>query len=134
MLFLKVSWFLGSTVRDLFLFSPDLFLILLNTVMIYNIRNWSNYRTQSQKEKRPVLMLIQEEIETWMPNVCKQIWKLYILGIKYESRTSLHAVKSKRQSGSVLMFCPYYFRNGWPRHFVLMFCRIASLALLLACS
>ena len=26
--------------------------------MIYNTRNWSNDTTESQKEKRPVLMLI----------------------------------------------------------------------------
>ena len=30
---------------------------------------------------------------------------------------NLYAVQYKWQSGSVLMFCPYYFRNGSPRHF-----------------
>ena len=32
--------------------------------MIYNTRNWSNYTTKIQKEKRTVLMLMQEESET----------------------------------------------------------------------
>ena len=50
--------------------------------MIYNTRNRSNYTTKSQKEKRPVLMLVQEENETWMSNVDKQIWKMYVLGIR----------------------------------------------------
>ena len=31
---------------------------------------------------------------------------------KCESKTSLHAVQYKWQPGSVLVFCPYYFRNG----------------------
>ena len=31
--------------------------------MIYNTRNQSNDTTESQKEKRPVLMLLQEENE-----------------------------------------------------------------------
>ena len=37
--------------------------------MIYNTRNQSNDTTESQKEKRPVLMVVQEENETWLPNV-----------------------------------------------------------------
>ena len=32
--------------------------------MIYNTGNQSNDTTESQKEKRPVLMLVQEESET----------------------------------------------------------------------
>ena len=32
--------------------------------MIYNTRNRSNDTTEIQKEKRPVLMLMQEESET----------------------------------------------------------------------
>ena len=39
--------------------------------------------------------------------------------LKCGSRTSLHAVQYKCQAGSVLMFCPYYFRNDYPRRFVL---------------
>ena len=35
---------------------------------------------------------------------------------KCESRTSLHAVQYKWQPGSILMFCSYYFKNGYPRH------------------
>ena len=37
--------------------------------MIYDTRNQSNDTTESQKEKRPVLMLLQEENETWLSNV-----------------------------------------------------------------
>ena len=32
--------------------------------MIHTTRNWSNDTTESQKEKRPVLMLVLEESET----------------------------------------------------------------------
>ena len=32
--------------------------------MIYNARNWNNDTTETQKEKRPALMLMQEESET----------------------------------------------------------------------
>ena len=32
--------------------------------MIHTTRNWSNDTTESQKEKRPVLMLVLEERET----------------------------------------------------------------------
>ena len=32
--------------------------------MIYNTRKRSNYTRESQKEKRPLLMLMQEESET----------------------------------------------------------------------
>ena len=32
--------------------------------------------------------------------------------LECESRTSLHAVQYKWQIGSVLMFCPSFFRNG----------------------
>ena len=145
MLFLKFSWFLGSIVCNLFLFSPDLFLILHNTVMIYYTRNRSNYTTESQKEKKTCFNA--HAGGKWNLNVqCMQtnlkgvyswnnMWSLQSLVIlKCDSSTSLHAIQSKRQSGSVLMFCPYYFRNDWPRHFLLMFCRIASLALFLPCS
>ena len=37
--------------------------------MIYNTKNRSNDTTESQKEKRPVLILMQEERETWLPNI-----------------------------------------------------------------
>ena len=36
-----------------------------------------------RKKKRPVLMFVQEESETWISNLWKQIWKVYILGIRY---------------------------------------------------
>ena len=86
--------------------------------MICNTRDRSNYTTETQKEKRPVLIFMQEESETWMFNACKQIWKVYILTLKSlvmlkcESRSSLHALQCKWQPGSVLKFCPYYFKNG----------------------
>ena len=37
--------------------------------MIYNTRNRCNDTTESQKEKRPVFVLIQEESETLLSNV-----------------------------------------------------------------
>ena len=54
--------------------------------------------------------------------------------LKYEGRTSLHAQEYECQPGSVLMFRSYYLKNGQPRHFVLLFCGTASLALPLTCS
>ena len=42
-----------------------------------------------------------------------KMWSLKSLAmLKCESRTTLHAVEYKWQSGSVLMFCSYYFRNS----------------------
>ena len=32
--------------------------------------------------------------------------------LKCDIRTSLHAIQNKWQQGYVLMFCPYYFKNG----------------------
>ena len=72
---------------------------------------------------------MQEQSETWMSNLCKQIWKVNILRIsvvlkslfmlKWKSlfmlkceSVSVHAVQYKLQPGSVLIFCPYYFKNG----------------------
>ena len=126
-------------------FLPIFYSIFHNTVMIYNTRNRSNYSTESQK-KAPDLILMQEESEARMSNLWKQIWlkgiyswnKIWSLKslvmLKCESRTSLYAIQYKPQPGSVLMFCPYYFRNGQPRHFVHTFCGTVSLALFLACS
>ena len=37
--------------------------------MIYNTRNRSNDTTETQKEKRPALMLKLEESETWLSSV-----------------------------------------------------------------
>ena len=37
--------------------------------MIYKTRNWSNDTTEIQKEKRLVLMLMQEESEISLSNV-----------------------------------------------------------------
>ena len=45
---------------------------------------------------------------------------------------NLHAVQYKGHPGSVLMFISYYYyKNGYPKHFVLMFRGTASLALFL---
>ena len=41
-----------------------------------------NYATKSQKEKKIYFNVHAGESETWMSNVCKQIWKVYILGIR----------------------------------------------------
>ena len=81
--------------------------------MICNTRDQSNYTTENQKEKRPVLIFMQEESETWMFNACKQILTLKsLVMLKCESRSSLHALQCKWQPGSVLKFYPYYFKNG----------------------
>ena len=44
--------------------SDFFFSIFHNTVMIYNTRNGSNDTTEIQKEKRLLLILMQEESET----------------------------------------------------------------------
>ena len=42
-----------------------------------------------------------------------KMWSLKsLVMLKRESITSLHEVQYKWQPGSVLMFCPYYFRHG----------------------
>ena len=140
-------WFLGYIVLNLFLFSPDFFLIFHNTITIYNTRNRNNDTTESQKAKKTcfnahaggkwnftVQCIVNKQIwEGLYP--CNNMWSLKsLVMLKCESRTNLHVVQYKWQQGSILMFCLYYFRNGKPRHFVLMFCGTASLALLLACS
>ena len=62
-----------------------------------------------------------------------KLWPLKnLVTLKCESRTNLHAVQYKWQAGSGLMPCPCYFRNGYPRHFVLMFCGAESLVFFLA--
>ena len=41
-----------------------------------------------------------------------KMWSLKgLVMLQCKSGTSLHAVQYTRQPGSVLMFCPYYFRN-----------------------
>ena len=125
---LKLSWFLEYIVLNLFLFSHDYFLIFHNTVMIYNTRNWSNYTTESQKEKKTCFNahagrkwnLNAQCMQTSLKGVYSwnKMWSLKsLVMLKCESWTSLHAVQYKWQSGSVLMFCG-----------------TASLALFLACS
>ena len=42
-----------------------------------------------------------------------KMWSLKsLVMLKFESRSSLHAAQYKRQPSSVVLFCPYYFRNG----------------------
>ena len=61
------------------------------------------------------------------------MWSLKSLAIlKCESVTSLHAVQYKSQLGSVLIFYSFYFKNGYPRHFVFMVSGTASLLKMLA--
>ena len=143
MLFLKFSWFLGFIVLSLFLFSPGFFVIFHNTVMIYNSRNRSNNSTESQKEEKTCFNVRGKwnlNVQCMLTNLkgvysWNKMWPLTSLVIlKCESGTTLHAAQYKWQPGSVLMFCPYYFRNSSRRHFVLMFCGTASLALFMACS
>ena len=44
------------------------------------------------------------------------MWSLKsLVTLNCESRTSLHAVQYMWQPSSVLMFRPYYYRNGWPK-------------------
>ena len=52
LLFLKFSWFLEYIVLKLFLLSPIFKKFFHNAVMIYNTRNRSNDRTESQEEKK----------------------------------------------------------------------------------
>ena len=61
---LKFSSFLGYIVLSLILFFPDFLKFFHNIVMIYNIRNRNNDTTESKKDKRPVLMLTQDESKT----------------------------------------------------------------------
>ena len=110
LLFLKLSWFLGY-ILILFLFSPEFFKIFHNTVMIYNIRNRSNYTTESQEEKNTCFNvhagkwnLNVQFMQTNLKGVYiwNKMWSLKSLVMfKCESRTSLHAVQHKWQSGFV---------------------------------
>ena len=58
LLFLKFSSYLRYIVLNLFLFFLNFLKNFHNTVMICNARNRSNDARESQKEKKPVLMLI----------------------------------------------------------------------------
>ena len=66
---MKFSWFLVYIVLTLFLFSPDFLKIFHNKVIIYITRNWNNDTTESQKERKNCLMLMQEESKTLLSNV-----------------------------------------------------------------
>ena len=68
--FLKFSWLLGYIFLIGSLFLPIFFKFSITQEwFIYSTRNWSNDSTETQKEKRPVLMIMLEESETWMFNV-----------------------------------------------------------------
>ena len=59
--------------------------------MICNTRSSSNGTTESQKEKRPVLMILFSYSQSKFTGLNK-MWSLKSLAmLKYESRTSLHA-------------------------------------------
>ena len=119
-------------------------LLLNGTNYNLNTRKRNNNTTENQKEKKTRSYRRKVKLDCQMyskqtnlkgVHSCNKMWSLKsLVMLKWESRTSLYAVKYKWQPGSALMFCPYYFRNGKPRHFVLMFCGTASLALFLACS
>ena len=62
--------------------------------MIYNTRNQSNDTTESQKRKKLVIMLICSS-QSKMSGLNK-MWSLKRLAmLKYECRTSQHAIKFK---------------------------------------
>ena len=47
--------------------------------MIYNTRNRSNYTTESQKEKRPVLIFMQEEVKLECPMYANKFeWCIFL--------------------------------------------------------
>ena len=67
--------------------------------MIYKTRNRSNNTTESQKEKRSVLMLMQEKVKLDSPKHSKQTNKMLSLKslakLKCETSASLYAVQFK---------------------------------------
>ena len=70
--------------------------------MIYNTRNQSNYTTEIQKERKPVLMSMQHlNVQCMLTNFkgvysWNKMWSIKSLVIlKRESRTSLHAAQCK---------------------------------------
>ena len=140
MLLLKFWWFLGYFGFNLFLSFAEFFQIFHNAVILYNTKNLINDTTESQKEKKSYFnahfQYSQSKIASnkgaysW-----NKMWSIKSLAIlKCENKTSLDAVQYKWQPGSALIFRRNYFKNGWPRHFVLLFSAIASLNLFWACS
>ena len=68
--------------------------------MIYNTRNRSTTESH-RKKKKPVLMLILKGVYSW-----NKMWSLESLAmLKWESRTSLHAVQT---------FCSYALWDSKP--------------------
>ena len=101
--------------------------------MIYNTGNRSNDTVESQKEENTCFNAHFQYSQSKITGVNKMLWKSLAM-LKCESRSSIHAVQYKWQSGSVRMFCSYYFKNDKPRHYVLMLRGTASLALFIASS
>ena len=70
--------------------------------MIYNTRNRSNDITESQKEKKDVLMLMQEEVKLDCPIYSKQTNKMWSLKslvmLKCGSRTVAYMQYNKSES------------------------------------
>ena len=80
--------------------------------MIFDTKNWSNDATENQKEKETCFNAHFQCSQSKITGLNK-MWSLKSLAmLNCESRTSLHVVQHKRQSGSVLIFCSYYFKNG----------------------
>ena len=81
--------------------------------MIYNTRNRRNDATECQKEKKTCFNVHFQYSQSKITGLNKT-WLLKSLAMwKCESRTSLHGVQYTWQPGSVLMFCSYYFKNGY---------------------
>ena len=51
--------------------------------MIYNTRNHSNDTAETQKEKRPVSMLMLEESEIWLSNAYAKKYGVVIKNLSY---------------------------------------------------
>ena len=100
--------------------------------MICNAKNWSNDGIESQTEKKACFNAHFQYIQSQITGLNK-MWSLKsLVMLKFESRTSLHALHYKWQPGSILMFFSYYLKNYKPRYFVLIFCGIENLDLFLA--
>ena len=102
---LKFSWFLAYIVLNFFLSCLDFLKFFHNTVMIYNTRNQSNYTTEIQKERKPVLMSMQDlNVQCMLTNFkgvysWNKMWSIKsLVMLKRESSTSLHAAQYKWQT------------------------------------
>ena len=74
--------------------------------MIYNTRNRSNDKTESQKEKKTSFNAYFQYSQSKITGINK-MWSLKRLAMLKCERTCLHAVQYKCEPGSVQMFCYY---------------------------